>query len=287
MISSKMSSTSWRSQISRRISEVLPRGRDHASRVAHRLEDHPGHRLRVLVDDDVLHLARGEAVALLPAVELAAVVGGREDLEEAGGARLEGRLAGAGAAGGHGPHGGAVIAVVAADELVLPGAAGLAEVLTGELEGRLHRLGAPGEGLDEVEAPGGHRAHALDEVEGDVGGAVHGRREGEALELPRDRLDDARVAVAEGGGVDPGDAVEVAPALHVPAVQALGPGHDQGVLGEGVVVLVVEEGAPQQALVAFAEPHQERRPATRSKLRRMASSTSGRLVFISRLTGPS
>src|SRR5690349_6070010 len=109
--------------------EVLGGRRNDSAGVADRLEDDAGDGLRAFVNDNVFDGLGGEAVGLVPRREPVAVVGRWEDLEEAGHLRVELGLAGAVAAGGHRAERSAVVAVIAADELALAGAAGLLEIL--------------------------------------------------------------------------------------------------------------------------------------------------------------
>ena len=113
--------------------------------------------------------------------------------------RLEWGFALSCAARRHGSHGGAVVGLVAADELVLVRLARLLEILARELDRRLHRLRAAAEGFHVVEVAGRDAAELFDEVERHVGRAVHGRRKGELIPLGPHGFCDARMAVAEQG----------------------------------------------------------------------------------------
>src|SRR5262249_11967451 len=101
--------------------EVLRRRGDDASGIADGFEQDAGDGVGVLVDDYVLDGAGGETVAFVPVREIRAVVVGWKYLEEARHVGLELGLARTGAAGRHGGAGAAVVAVIAADELVLAG----------------------------------------------------------------------------------------------------------------------------------------------------------------------
>ena len=64
-------------------------------------------------------------------------------------------------------------------------------------------------------------------MHGDGVGAVHGRGEAQRIHLPADGVEDAAVVVADGDDVDAGEGVEVALAVDVPVVHAVGLRHDE------------------------------------------------------------
>ena len=194
-----MSTTLWRVAGVADDLEVLGRGRDDTPCVRHWFEDDAGHRRWIFTDDDILELLRREPVGLIPVAEAIAVVRWGEYFEEARRGWLEWGFALSRTAGCHGSHGGTVVGLVAADELVLVRMARLLEILARELDRRLHGLRAAAEGFYVVEVIGRDTAEFFDEVEGHVGRAVHGRRKGELVPLGPHGLCDARMTVAEQG----------------------------------------------------------------------------------------
>ena len=148
-----------------------------------------------------------------------------------------------------------MIAEIAADEFVLVRVSALLEILAREFHRRLHRLRSTRERLNEIQVAGRNFADPLNEVERDIRGAVHRRREAHPVELPLDRLKHPRMAVAQVGDKDPANRVEITPALGVPVVQALGFGHHDRVGEERLGRLVVHKCPPQQALLPLVELH--------------------------------
>ena len=119
-----------------------------------------------------------------------------------------------------------MIAVVAAYEFVLPGVAGLLEVLPHELHRGLHRLRASAEGLHIFEVSRGDGSNLFNEVQSDIGDPVQGWREGQFRHLSLEGGDQSWVTVPERCHKNPADGVEVPFALRVPIVKALCPVED-------------------------------------------------------------
>ena len=107
------------------------------------------------------------------------------------------------------------------------------EVLAGQLPGRLDRLGATGGEEDPVEVAGREARHPVGELDGARVGVGPEREVGQRPGLLGACLGELGAAVADLGGEQSGEAVEVALAVLVPDVGALAP-HDDGHL----VVLV-------------------------------------------------
>ena len=74
---------------------------------------------------------------------------------------------------------------------------------------------------------------------------MHRRRKRQDVELLLDRLDDAAVVVADRDDVDARDRIEIALAVHVPVVDAVGAGHHERVL-RPLGHLVAHEDLPEE-----------------------------------------
>jgi hypothetical protein len=205
--------------------EVAFGRRDRSRRVLHRLEDHRRDRLRVLVDDDRLDLVRTLQRAARPvrAVGAAVAVGHRRP-QAPGQERLELRAQRRAAVDRERAHRRPVVGAPARDELVARRLAAQAVVLARDLHRGLDRLAAP---ADEEDAADVHRHEARELVrelerrrrrEADPV-----REEGQPADLLGRRLGDLGPrAVADVHAVERRERVEVAPALGVPDVAALG-----------------------------------------------------------------
>jgi len=84
---------------------------------------------------------------------------------------------------------------------------------------------------------------------------MQGRSESGALHLEAHGFHDARVAMAEDGDEDAADGVEVALAVGVPKVEAVGAVDDEGVIEKIRRRTIVDEGAPQQLFLAGSKSH--------------------------------
>ena len=197
-------------------------GRDEAAAgVLDRLEDHRGDRLRALEDDPLLDRVGGpERVAVLgPAVDV-----GVGDVAAARGQRLE-LAAQLGDPGRRErPQRGAVVGDLAGDHLVLLAFAVHAVVVAGELQRRLDRLRAAGGEEDAVEVAGGERGDPRRQLDRPRVGVAPERVEVELFDLAGGGLAVLGAAVAGVDAEEAGEAVEVAVAVLVVDVAALGRG---------------------------------------------------------------
>ncbi|MCY1513039.1 hypothetical protein D9M68_475200 [compost metagenome] len=161
-------------------------------------------------------------------VGLGAAAGGHPVLGRRGDLRivLEHGLEGRGQRGvaGHrqGAHGRAVVGRLAADEHLALRLAPVEPVLAGDLQRRLHRLGATGGKEHPVETPAGEVHQALGEVQRRLVLELGAVGEGDLVQLGEHRFAHRRVAVAELGDYGPGAGVDVALAMLIPGVDAFG-----------------------------------------------------------------
>ncbi len=200
-------------------------GRDEAAAgVLHRLEDHRRHRLRPLEDDPLLdRVSRPEFVALLgPAVDVR--VG---DVATARRQRLELGSQVGDAGGRERPQRGAVVGDLAGDHLVLLAFAERPVVVAGELQRRLDRLRAAGGEEDAVEVGRRQRGDPRRQLDRPRVGVAPERVEVEFFDLLRRRLAVLAAAVAGVDAEEAGEPVEVAVAVLVVDVAALGAGDDR------------------------------------------------------------
>ena len=102
-----------------------------------------------------------------------------------------------------------------------------AEVLAGQLPGRLDRLGAARGEEHPVEVAGGQAGQPLGQLDGPGVGVGPQREVGQLGRLLGGRLGQLGAAVADLAGEQAGQAVEVALAVLVPHVGALAPHHDR------------------------------------------------------------
>ena len=206
------------SQISLTRGEVAGRRREAAAGVLHGLEEDRGDRFRALPQDRPLDLVRGPLpeLRLVPGQEVGgAVEVGVRHPDAAGHQRLE-RVLDVGQAGDRqGAHGRAVVGDVTADHLVLAGMPGQLEVLLGQLPGRLDRLRPAGGEENPVQVSWRELGQPRRQLDG-LGVGVGPQREVRQLgHLPRARLGDLRAAVPDLAHEQPGQPVQVAPAVLV------------------------------------------------------------------------
>ena len=121
-------------------------------------------------------------------------------------------------------------------------------VLPGQLDRRLGDLRPAALELHGREIARRQLGQEVGELNRERVGAVHRRREVQNVELAADRLDHAPVVVADRGDVDAGECVEIALAVDVPVVHAVGPGHDQRML-RPFGHLVAHEDLPEESLL--------------------------------------
>ena len=220
-------------------------GRDEAAAgVLDRLEDHRGDRLGPLEDDPLLdRVGRPERVAVLgPAVDV-----GVGDVAAARRQRLE-LAAQLGDAGRRErPQRGAVVGDLAGDRLVLLAFAVHAVVVAGELQRRLDRLRAAGGEEDAVEVAGGERGDPRRQLDRPRVGVAPERVEVELFDLAGGRLAVLGAAVAGVDAEEAGEAVEVAVAVLVVDVAALGAGDDRDLVA-GAVGAHAREVHPEMSL---------------------------------------
>ena len=226
-------------------------GRDEAAAgVLHRLDDHRGDGLRPLEDDPLLdRVRRPERVTVVrPAVEV-----GVGDVAAAGGQRLELRAQLGDPGGREGAERGPVVGDLAGDRLVLLAFAEHAVVVAGELQRRLDRLRAAGGEEDAVEVAGGERGDPRGELDRPRVGVAPQRVEVELLDLARRRLAELGAAVAGVDAEERGEAVEVAVAVLVVDVAALGAGDDRDLVA-GAVGAHAREVHPEMTHGELLEP---------------------------------
>ena len=208
--------------------EVAGRGREAATRVLHRLEEDGRDGVGALDLDGLGDPVGGPAAerlevavgAVLEGVGRAVEVRVRHP-ERRGHQRLERLLHPGDAGDGERALRGAVVGDRAADDLVLARLAGELEVVLGQLPGRLDRLAAAGGEEDAVEVAGGVVRHPLGQLDRAGVGVGPQRVEGQRRGLLRGGLGQLLATVADLGDEQPGEAVEVAPALGVPDVGAV------------------------------------------------------------------
>jgi hypothetical protein len=237
--------------------QIFLRRVDDAARVSDGLHNDRGHGGGILHFDHVFHNggASDTAVGILLA-EGAAVARRRKDVQEAGRERLV-----------DGPpplqprrrqraERGAVPGEVPADDFVPPRLAAQPVVLPRELDRRLGHLRAAALELDGRQVARRKIGQDVGELHRHGVRPVHGRREGELIELAPDRFNDAAVVVADGDDVDPGQSIEVTLAVHVPVVHAVRFRHDERVL-RPLLHLVADENLSEKCLL--------RRPGVRQE----------------------
>ncbi len=200
-------------------------GRDEtAAGVLDRLEDHGGDRLRSLEDDPLLDRVRrpGRLALLGPAVDV-----GVGDVAAARGERFElsPQLGDPGRR--ERPQRGAVVGDLAGDHLVLLTFAMHAVVVAGQLQRRLDRLATAGGEEDAVEVGWGQRGDPRGEFDRPRVGVAPERVEVELFDLARRRFAVLGATVAGVDAEQSGEAVEVALAVLVEDVTALGAGDDR------------------------------------------------------------
>src|SRR6266478_2006342 len=198
--------------------EILVGGRDDAAGIAHRFHNYASHRFRIFADDGVLDALGREPVGFFPRSEAVAIIARRKNFYEARHLRLKLGLARPGAAGRHAAERTAVVAEVAADELVLARTASLLEILPHEFERRLDSLRSAAVSLNVFQAARRDRADLFNEIERDLRDAMQRWRERDLLHLAMHRLMETRMAMPQAGHKNPADGVEVTLAFDVPVV---------------------------------------------------------------------
>ena len=162
--------------------------------------------------------------------------------------RLVDRLARLEARGRECAQGRAVPRLVAADDLVLAGRAGQLMVLPRQLDRRLDDLGPAALKLDRRQVPRRQLGEQVGQLHGLRVGAVHRRRKRQDVELLLDRVDHPAVVVSHRDDVDARDRVEIALAMHVPVVHAVGACHHDRLLRE-LGHLVAHEDLAEERLL--------------------------------------
>ncbi|GAA3420939.1 hypothetical protein GCM10018952_65920 [Streptosporangium vulgare] len=231
--------------------------REAAARVLHRLDEDGGHGVGALHLDGAGDALGGPVAVLLGrhaghAGDLVgAVVVGVGHPDGTRDQRLEHLLEGRDAGDRQGALRGAVVGDLAADDLVLERPAGDLEVLLGEFPRALDGLAAAGGEEDAVEVAGGLGGETLGQLDG-LGVRVRPQREErQLLGLLGGGLGQLAAAVTRLDHEEPGEAVEVALAVHVVDVGALTP-HDHRHLGT-LVRAVPGEVHPQVVLRGLHE----------------------------------
>src|SRR5206468_7141504 len=188
-----------------------------------------------------------------PGGEAVAIVARWENFYEARHLRLKLGLAGPSAASRHAAERPAVVAEVAADELVFSRPAGLLEILPHEFERRLDRLRSTAVGLHILQAARRYRADFFDEIERDLRDAVQRRRKRDLLHLAAHCVMETRMAMAEAHHENSADGVEVALALDVPVVQAVGFVDDQRLIEKFGGLLIVNVGVFEKVDLSWSQ----------------------------------
>ena len=216
--------------------EVAGRRREAAAGVLHRLQEHRRDRLRALAQDGPLDLVGG------PPAEVRDVVGNEvggpvevrvRHPHPAGRQRLEGILDVGQPGDGQRAHRCAVVGDVTAEHLVPLRLAGQLEVLLGQLPGRLHGLGAAGGEEDPVEVARGQFGEPIGQLDGPRVRVGPEREVGQLRRLLPRGVGDLGAAVPDLADEQPGQAVQVAPAVVVEDIRP-GPAHDHGDVAVGV-----------------------------------------------------
>jgi len=178
------------------------------------------------------------------------------DVQEIPEQRLEDRLPLPAAARRERTHRGAVVGAVLGDDLVLAGVAPVDVVLAGDLHGGLGRLRSPRDELDGAEARRREVQQHLGQLHRLRVGAVERRRERQGVQLLGDGIDDGAVAVPKADGEHAGQAVDVLAAVGGLDPNAVGLGHDEGVLGELLHLHEVEDEA-HDVIAGWRVDHRE------------------------------
>ena len=133
----------------------------------------------------------------------------------------------------------AVIALASGDEPAALRLADLDEILPGELERGLDRLGAAGDEVDPVDALGRHLDQAIGQPLGRRAREEAGVGVGQLVGLRLDRRDHPRMAMAEAGNRSAAAGVQIAPAVLVDERDALAADRDR----VGLLRLAMEDVA--------------------------------------------
>ncbi len=225
--------------------------------VAHRRHDHAGGALHGLDHDggDGGGIVQGHqplqligqmgAPTWLAAREghVRPVVGGGQVIRAAEHDGREHLAVGADAAEGYAPHADAVVGALAADHAHARSLAAHGVVAQGDLEGGVHRLGARVGEEHVIQPLGRHRRDALRQAQGSRIAELEGGAVVQGFRLALERLDDARMAVAQGAAPQPRQAVEQAVAVGALVIGALGRNQDAR-LGVLLEIAVGREGQP-------------------------------------------
>ncbi len=224
--------------------EVVVLGHDDPARPLHRLGEEHRDGVGALPLDRPFQLVGGRDALAHPRRRLVAVGVRRGDVDEPGHPRLEQGPVGGEPGRAHGGEGDAVVALDARDDLGLAGPAAQLPVGAGHLDAAVGGLAAPAREEEAVDGRVGHLREPLGELDGGpVRAAGVPRRVGQCLHLGPRRLRELAPAVAGQHVPQPGEAVDVLPAVGVEEQRPLAPVPDPGrPVGGGVVEGVNEVG---------------------------------------------
>ena len=217
--------------------EVVVLRHDDPARPLDRLGQEHGDGVRPLALDRPLELVGGRDALAYPGRRLVAIGVRRGDVDEPGHARLEQGPVGGEPGGAHGGEGDAVVALDAGDDLGLVGPAAQLPVGAGHLDAALGRLAAPAREEEPVDRRVGDVREPLGQLDRrPVRAAGVPRGVGQGLGLGPRRLRELAPAVTGEHVPQPGQAVDVLPAVGVEQKRPLAPDPDpRGLVGRGVV----------------------------------------------------
>src|SRR5262249_22506154 len=109
-------------------------------------------------------------------------------------------------------------------------------------------FGAAALKLDGGQIAGSQLGEQVGELNGDRVRPVHDRRKAQRVELAANGVDNAAVVVAGGDDINAREGGEVTPAAHVPVIDAVSAGHDQGML-RPLGHLVADENVAEETLL--------------------------------------
>ena len=231
---------------------VAGRRGEAASSVLDRLQENSGDRLGSFPEDGLLDRVGGMQGAVgVVLTGRAPVVVGLGHLDGAGDQRFEHGLDGVQACDGQGPHGGAVVGEVAADDLDAVGLALQLEVLACQLPRRLDSLGTAGGEEHPVQVAGSQLCQLRRQLDGRRVAVGPDREVAERRRLIAGSPGQLGPAVAKLADEEARKAVEVTVALGIPDVTTLASFYDAGSVN---VVLEDREVAPEMPLGQFRQP---------------------------------
>jgi len=152
------------------------------------------------------------------------------------------------APGAHGACRRPVVAEVSGEDLVLARVARLPMVLPGHLESGLGGFGPAAHQARGVQIPGGDLGQQRGQLHRPRIGSMHGGIERQGLDLAAHRLHQPGVVVPDVHHVDPRQAIQVLLPLDIPEPDAIGAGHDEGLLDKLRHLPVIEHDVAKGVL---------------------------------------